>query len=107
MTKYAEAVERNLEGLQAVSTGPCPGCAECADLFGYDDIEEYSAAYETGEICSEGGFSWDGCGVCGSGLGGTMEVWHALGSDGELLHFSDACVECVVYLANGDEPEGD
>lgn len=107
MSTYTEAVESNLDGLDAVSTGPCPGCEACADLFGFDDVEAYDDALECGDVHGEGSFSWDGCGVCGSTLGGDLEVWHARDSDGELVHFGDACVDCVVFLANGDEPEGD
>ena len=105
MSTYTDAVEFNLKGLEAVSTGPCPGCSQCADDYGYETVEAYTTAYEAGKVCSEGSFSWQGCGICGSSLGGDLEPWHALDSDRELCHFSDACFDCVVYLANGDEPE--
>jgi hypothetical protein len=91
MSKYTRAVERNLSGLHAVSTGACPGCAECADV--------------DPDVGDEGGFSWSGCGICGSSLGGTLYRWHALTPDNELLHFDDCCQDCVFFLANGDEPE--
>jgi hypothetical protein len=86
MSAYTEAVERNLKGLEAVSTGNCPGCNECSDANG----DPY--------------FSWSPCEICGSRLGGDRESWHAL-MDNKLIHCENACVDCVVYLANGDEPE--
>ena len=51
--------------------------------------------------------------MCGTTLGGDREVWHALDTnyqdtpiaDRVLHHFHDVCTDCVLYLANGDEPE--
>lgn len=61
------------------------------------------------EVESEPSFSWSSCGICGSHLGGDREVWHAVFEDAsmgdDILHFNDACVDCVIYIANGDEPE--
>lgn len=118
MSTYVERVTKNLEGLDAVSTGPCPGCEECADHFGFTDeynddgdtiktaVVCFDEAYERGEVESEGSFSWSGCGICDSTLGGNLEVWHGVSKEtGGVLHFDDACVDCVVYLANGDVPE--
>jgi hypothetical protein len=105
MSAYTQAVEHCTEGLTAVSTGPCPGCAECRDDYGYDSQEAFDADYESGRICAEPHFSWRGCELCGSPLGGDFEEWHALDANGELIHGARACVDCVCYLANGDEPE--
>lgn len=114
MSAYTDSVDHNLKGLQAVSTGVCPGCSECADDAGFETVEAFTAAYEAGEVYDEGGFSSRGCGICDSGLGGDLYKWHAIaGEPGDdlkgrdILHFDDACVDCVMYLANGDEPEGD
>jgi hypothetical protein len=71
---------------------------------GYTDAEEHHKAWETCRLDDEGSFSWSDCGICGSPLGGTKYLWHAI-VDGEIVHFIDACTDCVVYLANGDEPE--
>lgn len=144
MSAYTEAVERNLKGLTAVSTGICPGCSECKSDFpdyvvdilaiedtapGFPDhIWSYPAtsqAFETEEEAEtasdkdfendwssgrlwidEPSFSWSGCQICDSALGGDFECWHGIDKNGEILHFTRACVDCVVYLANGDEPEG-
>ena len=105
MSKYTDSVERNLKGMDAVSTGVCPGCAECQDDFGFESQEDFEAAWSSGEVFSEPGFSWASCGICGSRLGGDREVWHWADGNGEIIHETDACVDCVVYLANGDEPE--
>lgn len=67
--------------------------------------EAFDEACSSGGVCDEGSFSWSGCGICGSNLGGTVYDWHAVNDDDELLHFNDACTDCVLYLANGDEPD--
>lgn len=71
--------------------------------------EAFADAWRSGKAeCEDpGGFSSGGCGVCGSPLGGDRFTWHALGDGGRLLHFDDACTDCVLYLANGDVPERD
>ena len=104
MSTYTLAVEHNLTGLEAVSTGLCPGCQDCADAHGYETLAAYDEAYEAGEVCDEGSFSWVDCDICDSSLGGDRYVWHAI-IDGEIHHWSNACVDCVAYLANGTEPE--
>jgi len=68
-------------------------------------MEEFEEQWSSGRVFSEGSFSWAGCGICGSRLGGTVEPWHGVDSNGEIMHFDDACVDCVCYLANGDLPE--
>lgn len=113
MSEYTDAVERGLYGLTAVSTGTCPGCAECMEHSGHSDEQEHRLAWQNGEVDDEGHFSWSPCGICGSRLGGHRECWHGIilkPSGGntpirELHHFDDACVDCVCYLANGTEPE--
>jgi hypothetical protein len=69
------------------------------------EVAEFNEAYENGEVCEEGSFSWSSCGICGSSLGGDRYPWHWIDENGEIVHESDACVDCVVFLANGDEPE--
>lgn len=117
--KYTAAVERNLAGLEFVSTGPCPGCSECAEAFGYEDdddekpgartaVEKYDADYEAGKVEAQATFSRQDCGICGSSLGGDREVWHGrsiMHPQWGILHYDDACTDCVMYLANGDTPE--
>ena len=127
MSQYTDRVEAGLKGLEAVSTGLCGGCMECASASGFtrgfdEDgqehltehiLEAFEQAVRSGKAHDEGSFSWSECGICGNRLGGNRYVWHAVsirpgGADGavrELLHFDDACTDCVVYLANGDEPD--
>lgn len=65
----------------------------------------FDEAHSDGEIDDEGSFSWSGCGICGSTLGGTLYDWHWVDSDDEIRHESDGCPDCLFYLSNGDLPE--
>lgn len=125
------AIERNTQGLTAVSTGVCGACKQCRNEYGlfvpcecggdgtyeseemcdvcFDNrqgrlmtMEEFGVAVSSGKIFSEGNFIRRGCDLCGSSLGGRMEPWHAIDANGELIHGDCACVDCVVWLANGD-----
>ena len=87
MSAYTDRADRGLMGLIAPSSGLCPGCEECEDAS------------------DEGSFSWSGCGICNSTLGGDRYVWHYLDEDGEVQHERDACFDCVMYMSNGDDPE--
>lgn len=106
MSKYTDAVERTLAELKYPSIGACPGCEQCRDLFAPDmTMEEFEEAWHSGDIFEEGSFSWSGCGICGSRLGGDMHVWHWVDDDNEIIHEDDACIDCVMYMCNGDEPD--
>ena len=94
-------ITRNLE---AVSTGLCPGCADCANTWGFDpDSEESMIDFENqimaGELCDEGSFSWSPCDNCSERLGGDSHVAHGLDSAGEIVHFR-VCTRCLM-LING------
>ena len=106
MSEYTESVKHFTQGLAAISTRPCPGCEQCQKLYGFATLESLEEAWETGKIGGEPHFSWSACDICGSHFGGDREEWHAINKEtGELIHGDNACVDCVVYLANGDEPE--
>lgn len=60
----------------------------------------------TRQCADEGGFSWAGCDSCGSSLGGNLSPAHYIGDAGEIVHCS-VCVDCMMYHANGDLPEGE
>jgi len=139
VSKYAERVARSLKGLQAVSTGTCPGCEECRAVLTGDDYYvfetdaegterwDYDASgnamgwpteeaaetaareawrlEDSGNYPDEGSFSRNGCGICNSSLGGTLYLWHWIDAKGVIQHAEDACTDCVVFLANGDEPD--
>jgi len=87
---YVERVEFYLKGLEFVSTGPCPGCEECAEFF--PDGQD-------GESVCEPWFSWSPCEICNRPLGGNREPWHGV-LDGEIVHGS-CCVDCVYFLNYG------
>ena len=114
MSAFTDAVDRGLKGMEGVSSGTCPGCAECMEIDGYTDAEIHASHWHDTDMASgEGSFSWRACGVCGTTLGGNRNVWHWVKvtrwSDGthelrEIHHESDMCDDCALYLANGDEP---
>lgn len=110
--EYTDAVSTGLDGMRGVSSGTCPGCTECMDIDGYTDEDKHREDWRTYDMPSGGeGFSWRPCGVCKTALGGNRHVWHWIdggdehGKGGEIVHESDMCTDCVLYLANGDEPE--
>ncbi len=103
--RYAEAVEQGLEGLEFVSFGPCPGCPECMDDYGYDSIEEFNADLENGQVCEGDHFSPGACDICGDPMGGQRWVYHWVDKGGAVMHESDGCDNCMFYVCNGDLPE--
>jgi len=71
--------------------------------------EEGACEHDDGadDHCDEGSFSWSGCEVCSSGLGGTLHAGHLLKGNGpnmEIIHV-DICEDCLFFSANGDLPE--
>ena len=110
MSRFTDAVEQGLKGLHAVSTGVCPGCETCADRYGFDLADTASAqafrdAWERCTLIEESRFSWRACDICDTQLGGDRDIAHALDADNEILHLDSVCVDCVLYLANGDQPD--
>jgi len=127
--EYIESVEYYTRGLEAVSTGICPGCEECCAEYGlevacecggeaeeYCDLcddtgkrpptmEEFEEQWSCGDVTTQPSFSWSGCDLCGSTLGGDKEVWHGVDRDNNIVHGEYACMDCVFYLANGDIPQ--
>lgn len=93
MSKFTEAVERELFGVEFFSVGSCEECEECRDG---GDHEE---------------FSWSECDSCGSRLGGERHAAHGIIGrtmefKGNLYHFV-VCSDCLMFHANGDEPDPD
>ena len=103
MSKYTDAVERGSEGLECVSSGVCSRCEQCQSNHGLDG-DEIARLQDNGELPDEGSYSWQDCDLCGSGLGGDRYDAHGLDKDHNIVHL-DICVDCVMYVANGDEPE--
>ncbi len=111
MSKYTEAVARNTKSLGALSTGACPGCTTCQERFNYCCEYSMQAAYDAGDIVDEGAFSKSSCDCCGSSMAGNRHAAHYIIPDdkgstrGQPIEHASICTDCLVYLANGDEPE--
>lgn len=62
---------------------------------------DFADAVRAGWPCDEGHFSRHPCGVCNSPLAGTRYTWHWVDPTSKKLHHeSDACTDCVEYLAS-------
>ncbi|MCG3778264.1 MAG: hypothetical protein JW388_0977 [Nitrospira sp.] len=114
MSAFTDRIDRNLRGLHSFSVGACPGCDECG-LAEYGDAESRESRHYQVAIsaAAEGDFSWSSCDSCGSGLGGNRYPAHGVIAETmeeaqkpqlEITHFN-VCVDCVMYHANGDEPD--
>ena len=88
--EYEESVEHYTKGLEAISSGHCPGCEEC----GCENAETADDCPET-----EAHFSWSSCDICGSTLGGDRLPFHAI-LNGKIIHL-EGCVDCQYYVAYG------
>jgi len=94
LERYIEATE----GITYISSGTAvKGCSGCYQ--GHDFEEEES-------VTTEPYFSWSSCDTCNSTLGGNREDAHGYLNNDTLIHLS-ICTDCVVYLANGELPEGE
>ena len=97
MSDFEQAFEQQTAGLDYLSAGACPGCADCGLEVDHTD-DEY-------DMANEGHFSRSWCDTCGSRFGGDRYPAHAnLAETGELVHL-DVCTDCLMYMANGEEPE--
>ena len=84
-----------IKDLKFVSTGLCPDCKDCADSFGYDDMNKYNQDVENGNICDEGSFSWSPCDDCNISLGGNSYYAHGMDENDDLVHFT-ICLDCLM-----------
>ena len=99
---FVKAFENGSHWAKYLSPGACFNCLECFD--GFDGgPQDFVEAVESGEYTADDGFSWHQCDICGTTLGGSRHAAHAFDDD-ELVHLM-VCVDCVMYMANGDEPE--
>lgn len=95
---YKAAVERNLHGLERVSTGICPGCEDCG--------LPYQCSEHELELAGEPCFSHFDCDCCGSGLAGNRYPAHGLlsfsgsGRESRMIHLN-VCEDCLYYLNYG------
>jgi hypothetical protein len=109
-----------------------PEVRQCPDCSGEGTIpinpDSIAGQHEI-ECAEAGGFSWHACDCCGSRLGGNRSPAHGFLSqklagalakippgspDGQALRHEafeqarihlDICQDCLLFLANGDEPE--
>ena len=101
MSVYTDSVQICTGGLQSVNPGMAACCPECNP----DDLEQDALAEQ-----DKPSFSWRGCDTCGSSLGGDSSAGHGFlvdkdpTNDAALVHLR-MCTDCVLYFANGDEPD--
>ena len=85
--------------LTFVSSGLCPNCEDCMNLYGYsyDETEKFNNAVENQDILDEGSFSWNPCDDCNTNLGGTYYLAHGRDENDDLIHFR-VCVDCLFEI---------
>jgi hypothetical protein len=105
MSEFLKAYQNGTAGMEFLSPGFCCACEECRDNAGFCCEHSARAAQEKdGGGLDEGHFSWHSCDTCGSTLGGDRYAAHGRDKDGAIVHLS-ICSDCLMYMANGDEPE--
>ena len=93
MSKFTDAVEHELQGVQYFSVGTCHACSVCnPENVGWDT-----------ELSDDDNFSWLSCESCSSTLGGNRYAAHGK-IDNEIVHF-EVCMDCLSFHANGNEPD--
>lgn len=99
MSAYTDAIDRNLKGLENVNAGiarqVCPTCDNAHDGVSDENLEA---------IGDEGGFSCESCDCCGSHYHGNRFAAHAHSPKYGWIHL-EICEDCLMFIANGDEPE--
>lgn len=105
---FAKAVDHYCDGLH-VAVGLSALCPECVDSCGIEDTGCIAEMQEEMYECAEPHFSWHQCDSCGSVLGGDRHAAHGIphdykAGDDTVIHL-DICSDCLIYHANGDEPE--
>lgn len=98
MSKFTDAISANWPDY-VIAPGAAPGKACCGGSHEEDE--------------DEGGFSWGPCESCGSTLGGNRYPAHAIHREAfgpgakrpDDVHHIEICTDCLIWHANGDEPE--
>jgi len=108
-SEFVEAVETKTSDITGLSVGPTHICGACLNSHGFDatTADDMREGLENGDICDEGGFSSSSCECCGSRLGGNRYAahgWIEIDGKAELCHL-DVCTDCLIFIANGEEPE--
>ncbi len=98
-TPFVRAFIAGTKSLFAFSVGSCPGCATCG--LGDEPTDEER------ELADEAHFRWSACQVCGSTFGGDRHPAHYIyePNGARSLEHVDVCTDCLLFAANGDEPE--
>ena len=98
--QFQDDFAQGVEGMRALSSGPCPGCADCGLEDCHDmDTPEY-------ESVGEASFSWYPCHICGRHLGGDRHPAHYIldcekeRRENKIDHIS-ICVDCVYFMEYG------
>lgn len=111
MSEFTDAIGHYCDGLH-VATGAAASCQECRDSFGCDDDASDDEAQEYLYSVDEGSFSWTQCDSCGTTLGGDRHAAHGWPTEPALdldaintLYHLSICTDCLLFHANGDEPE--
>lgn len=74
----------------------CESCETCSEDC-YDSYDH--------DTCSDGSFSWRNCELCDSSLGGDRFPAHVVHHESDSVEHLSVCVDCYMFLANGDLPE--
>lgn len=106
MSTFTTSVAHYTEGL-TVAPGPAACCSTCLDAYGVEDTGDIDAMQE--QMLDEGNFASAQCDSCGSTLAGDRFDAHGIAHEfkaGErtIIHM-DICTDCLLFHANGDEPE--
>lgn len=110
MSDFTEAFAHQTRGVEHISVGRLYSCDDPACGGDLDDSLRNASTI----LDDEGSFSWSRCDGCGSTLGGNRYAAHGVitilmgaGADRpvETMIHMDVCVDCLAYIANGDEPE--
>ena len=105
MSKYTDTVENALLEMKSCSSGVCADCKDCYSDHGRDlGPESWVDAVKSGEVLGVSEFGTYGCDLCGTYLAGERHAAHYLNEYDGLEHV-EVCIDCVMYLAYGDEPE--
>lgn len=105
MSDFTDAIEATLEreDIEAPSPGVVDFCEECQ--------RNHSYALANPDVGDEGRFSWRACESCGSTFGGNRYAAHAFERGRKpsaiTCHHLDICTDCLLFHANGDEPDHD
>lgn len=66
-------------------------------------VDQSLSFYSMHSVGEESGFTWRGCPLCHQQLGGDrLELLYV---DGGITYKEHICIDCALYVANGDVPE--